>query len=635
MNTVHNTFDPGESIKRTSYRKIWVPASKEVQEITSDATNTFDNSKSSAGNSYFRYWNDKCDNISQNLSDPIELDRLIGPLPKTKSCWFELRTNNLQNPTDTTFGVLKNIKKDICEVFHNSNEIRNKQSSNTNKFKTIKIRIFPTKEQTEELLQESLRHRWFYNAYLNTFDWTNFKQELNDAKTKGSYVSETKYSHYTHTATLKNFEYIEELEYTPSGREIIFCSLRNKDKSNDQFVREEIDKKVKQLFNKYKQDIKDFKSSDPKPSKKETDEYSAELKKELEENKKTIRIGRPKNKDDYPQAECLGKINKRLIVGACASFTQNLNSIASNYVRDNIQKFNMNFKTQKDKHEFICYPNNAFPKLYKKLEGNYYYRNNNRKRVKISASKLLEKWKSKGFRVIQDKQTKAWYMCIAVDLKWFPANDDRHNKQLKPSTNRAIGLDLGMRKFGTGFDTSGNCLFLGDQAWRKISPLLYRINKLEEKLQKIRKNIAFDEENEQKSLKYKVKLWTRVKNLIKDIHWKTINYLVKNYKYIFLGNIMVSSMVKNQTSKLPKLCKRIILQYSFHEFKLRLEHKCKMFGCKLIYVNEALTSKTCSSCGSENNVGCSEVYNCNQCGSVCDRDLNAAKNMLIKGLSVL
>ena len=85
----------------------------------------------------------------------------------------------------------------------------------------------------------------------------------------------------------------------------------------------------------------------------------------------------------------------------------------------------------------------------------------------------------------------------------------------------------------------------------------------------------------------------------------------------------------------PKIVKRILLQYSFYQFKQRLEYMCKKKGCKLILVHAALTSKTCSCCGSIKDAGTSETYKCGTCKSSFDRDANSAKNILIKGLSVL
>ena len=53
---------------------------------------------------------------------------------------------------------------------------------------------------------------------------------------------------------------------------------------------------------------------------------------------------------------------------------------------------------------------------------------------------------------------------------------------------------------------------------------------------------------------------------------------------------------------------------------------------KVILVNEAFTSQTCSSCGNMYKIETSEIYNCPSCKNIMGRDINAAKNILMKGL---
>ena len=73
-----------------------------------------------------------------------------------------------------------------------------------------------------------------------------------------------------------------------------------------------------------------------------------------------------------------------------------------------------------------------------------------------------------------------------------------------------------------------------------------------------------------------------------------------------------------------------VLIVSHFTFSHILENKCNEFGKKLYYVDESYTSKTCGSCGSIYDVKLSRVYSCNMCLQQYDRDMNAARNILIK-----
>ncbi|KAE9007349.1 hypothetical protein PR003_g16664 [Phytophthora rubi] len=76
-----------------------------------------------------------------------------------------------------------------------------------------------------------------------------------------------------------------------------------------------------------------------------------------------------------------------------------------------------------------------------------------------------------------------------------------------------------------------------------------------------------------------------------------------------------------------------LCHYSFSEL---LRYKMERVGGKMITCEEEYTSKTCSGCGKlKENLGGSEVYKCVFCGAHMDRDLNGAKNILIKNIEML
>ena len=90
---------------------------------------------------------------------------------------------------------------------------------------------------------------------------------------------------------------------------------------------------------------------------------------------------------------------------------------------------------------------------------------------------------------------------------------------------------------------------------------------------------------------------------------KVAEYLIQEYEYIFLPKFSVKSFW-NHTR--------------FHDI-MNTGHP------GMIEIDEHLTSQICSSCGRIKK--CGKVYRC-KCGNVMDRDSNAAKNILNRGVNV-
>ena len=125
-----------------------------------------------------------------------------------------------------------------------------------------------------------------------------------------------------------------------------------------------------------------------------------------------------------------------------------------------------------------------------------------------------------------------------------------------------------------------------------------------------------------------------MKNIIDDFHWKSADFLCKNFNTILLPEFGV----KNMTSKKNRLNKKIakdMLSLRHYAFKCKLKHKAKMYGRLLLIVTENLTSKTCGKCGEVNNVKGNKIYICKYCDYKVDRDINAARNILIRTCNIL
>ena len=80
-----------------------------------------------------------------------------------------------------------------------------------------------------------------------------------------------------------------------------------------------------------------------------------------------------------------------------------------------------------------------------------------------------------------------------------------------------------------------------------------------------------------------------------------------------------------------------IADVSFAKFFSMLDYKCKWYGKEIVKIPRfAPSSKTCSSCGNvKKELKLSErIYNCDVCGHLQDRDLNASININEIGVKI-
>jgi putative transposase len=189
------------------------------------------------------------------------------------------------------------------------------------------------------------------------------------------------------------------------------------------------------------------------------------------------------------------------------------------------------------------------------------------------------------------------------------------NKSKKELTNKTVAIDPGMRKFGMGYSN--------DKVISLCETSKYKIIKKLENIDKISKSNL----EEHKKQKAKNKRFTKIKNMVTDMHWKTINYLTSNYDTILIGNMSTKQIVENDN--INKMVKRVLSMYKMYSFKQKLIYKCRYLGIKYKEVDEAYTSKSCCRCASVNNkLNGSEIFSCDKCNIVIDRDINGAINIL-------
>ena len=88
-------------------------------------------------------------------------------------------------------------------------------------------------------------------------------------------------------------------------------------------------------------------------------------------------------------------------------------------------------------------------------------------------------------------------------------------------------MDPGIRKFLVGYDPTGESIFIGEGASLELTKLLYEVDVIE-------------------NPKKKYLAWKKIKNMVEELHWKTISFLLEKYDVIILPDFRVSQMIKKK-----------------------------------------------------------------------------------------
>ena len=194
-----------------------------------------------------------------------------------------------------------------------------------------------------------------------------------------------------------------------------------------------------------------------------------------------------------------------------------------------------------------------------------------------------------------------WYFNVAVEVEVLPSQGAS-----------AVGIDLGLKECATTSDGDK----LQGRWFRELEPQLAAA-------QRARK-------------KKRVKaIHAKIANRRKDAIHKFTTNLVKNNAAIFVGDVASAKLVKTKMAKST-------LDAGWAMLKTMLEYKSHQAGIVFEVVSESYSTQTCSCCGTipasspKGRAGLRiREWTCSDCGTVHDRDVNAAKNILARGLARL
>ena len=292
-----------------------------------------------------------------------------------------------------------------------------------------------------------------------------------------------------------------------------------------------------------------------------------------------------------------------------------------------IENIIWDIKQKKNKSQIIKIPSN-FINLKEQLLMKNYYKETKKRSFEYSkrSKKLLEKINYNiNDTVTIQKDSNRYYIYLTYDTKKID-----HKKP-----HRVVSIDSGVRNFATIYSPDGIEGFLGKNIVDELITIGRRIDKLTSIKEKKEGNHYNKKYKTRKNIEKRCsKLRTKIKNKVTNLHWQAINFLCTNFETIIIPQFRTSMKIPKNGRKINNKTVRGMLSLSHGKFLERLDIYSKRVKTNIIKVNEDYTSKTCGNCGEiDEKLGGKKEYKCINCGAKIDRDINGARNILIKTLT--
>lgn len=219
-----------------------------------------------------------------------------------------------------------------------------------------------------------------------------------------------------------------------------------------------------------------------------------------------------------------------------------------------------------------------------------------------------------------------YYLCLPLPLQVQPVNQGPACKEAPMSG--VIALDPGVRTFMTGYDPSGKVVEWGARDMSRIWRLNNAIDSLKSRWTKVKHHGRY------RMKRAALRIHAKIRNLVDDLHRKLTKWLVTHYRVVLIPPFATQQMIRKGARCIGKKTVREMLAWSHYRFRMNLIAKTREHPwCRVVVVDEAYTSKTCGRCGHiHQNLGANKRFRCPACGFAVDRDLNGARNILIRYL---
>ena len=270
----------------------------------------------------------------------------------------------------------------------------------------------------------------------------------------------------------------------------------------------------------------------------------------------------------------------------------------------------------------------GFPKYKSKRNDQSYTTNNQKGSVKISDNhRYITIPKCQRIRIKMHRTFEGNIKSITVsrttDNKYYMSLlVETEIEPLEP-TNKMIGLDLGIKDLIV--DSNGN-------KYKNHKYLTKSQEKLAKEQRKLSKMVKGSNNRNKQRIKI-AKMHKKIQNQRNDYLHKLSRKIIDENQVICLEDLKVKDMEQNN-----KLA-RNISDASWSRLVSTLIYKANWYGRTIVKVpTDYPSSQLCSTCGYKNSITKDltiRKWTCPECGTVHDRDINAARNILSKGIELL
>ena len=213
------------------------------------------------------------------------------------------------------------------------------------------------------------------------------------------------------------------------------------------------------------------------------------------------------------------------------------------------------------------------------------------------------------------------YVSLQVEI----LRPQRHHKPLYPDSK--VGVDLGTRKFAVIADADGTVLEQVEHP-APLKAALKKLKRLQRAYARSRRANP-DGSNRQSILKQQIShAHAEVKAVRRDFLHKLTTRLAKTHGTVVVENLHVKGMLTKGGGVGGRRRRRALADAALGEFRRQMVYKCGWYGSNLIFADRWFpSSQICHTCDHRQRIGSAETWTCNGCGSVHDRDVNAAINL--------